>query len=238
MRSKGPQFVGLVMQVVEWLFWMTAFKSSTGGECDPDSKDSVTNQRKIILELRKQMPVIEEAYQLLGVPTPDMVAKSDRIVKSCFASPDCKIDGFLDCIDCCIAMALDPYDSPTLVCLDIGAHHSTIDEDFLLKRLPDADIKPLPQPFTTHGIGGGREVDETYAILDIYVPATVAGAENLANMTHQFTVVKDKENPVLLGSDLILMHGIIIDPGAGKITISSCQWAVASLILRSHRIMQ
>lgn len=238
LRSRNDSLGFAVMRVVEWAFWMAMF----GWLKEPISLlDSLfqdkERRRRAKVELQTVRKTMSEMLEMLGFQNLANIG-ARYIIKSIKPAMDCRFTGYVQSVGSLIAIQFSISSAPVGICLDSGAPFSSIDEGFLHDMNSKTVCQPLPQPFDSYGVGGGVVRTEKFAILEIYIPATVDGSYVLASISHQFEITSNAITRMLIGQDLITRHGIVMDPANEGIVITKCKGAKARLYALQGQIEQ
>jgi hypothetical protein len=133
-----------------------------------------------------------------------------------------------------------PQGKQTYIIPDNGTSTTIAEHAFLLEYLPDINIRTFPQAMTASGVTGDYVVKE-WAFVNMYLIAVDprSGEEILAQISHQVEVMDDmksgsveghfNEAAMLLGLDVMRMHGMVLDAGRGRLVIRGCEDAEVTL---------
>ena len=134
--------------------------------------------------------------------------------------------------DCEIDIRMSHHGEEVSVVLDTGAQVSWMDRDTLMRLAPETTLHRFEGQYFMAVVGRRRRV-EAYAMLDIFVPATVHGRNVLVKIPGRINVISSAGFAMLFGMDLIMQHHIRIDPAAQTVIIGRAECASAPVRCRA-----
>lgn len=106
---------------------------------------------------------------------------------------------------------------------------TTISPAWLQQYAPHLDIHPT-EPITLRGVGSDTNVSTRYVSLSLSFPATDKhGQSVIVKLYMEAHILDTYSGPALVGMDVIVPEGIMIDPTRRLATVHSCQQAAISI---------
>ena len=112
---------------------------------------------------------------------------------------------------------------------------SLVDRQFLLKKCPNVKISTMVTPIKVRGIGSASHAANEFALVEFYLPGT---KNKVAYFQRKVHLVDNLKANLLLGIDVLVPEGIIMDLAAKTATVTSCRSVIVLLSIetRSPRI--
>jgi hypothetical protein len=223
--------LGVVSAMMESFFWLVLFDygnhiPSFWIECEVTDRESAQLKRNF----EKMKDTMAKMYGMLKLRVPDCLnTTSTLVVASKVPVVISELAGYAEFLEVYVLAGFSRTGERVSWCLDTGACRSSIDRKLLLEMYPEAKVSLYPNPWTSHGIGGGSRSELGYTMLDLYVDCKVRNDDAIAMMTFQVDVVDDEACSPFLGADFIEAHGIIINTRDSIIKIGRCQNAIAPI---------
>lgn len=119
-----------------------------------------------------------------------------------------------------IRVSLDsPRNEASWVCLDTGCGMSLVDRKFLFKNAPTVEVSKMESPIKVRGMGSKTYDASEFAVVDFYI-LTEAGT--FAHFQREIHIVDDLSANLLLGTDIAVPEGWVIDLETQKLTLPHC----------------
>ncbi|RKF74956.1 hypothetical protein GcM1_236010 [Golovinomyces cichoracearum] len=118
---------------------------------------------------------------------------------------------------------------PQDICLDTGCTMSLIDEEFLIQQSPQAKVMSLVRAIPVSGIGKNVHYCDKFVRLTIFFP----GETKIAAIEAEFHLFKNLAAKMLVGTDILASHGIIIDLNSGIAKTTSREDITISVSIHS-----
>ena len=111
----------------------------------------------------------------------------------------------------------------TSVCLDTDCGFTLADKDWILSQVPCSEIKSMDNPLHVRGIGTATHLSKDF----IHVPFYFPGMDNngkpvLAEIRREVHLIEGLKAKMLVGNDILVPEGFILDLSNKEATISSC----------------
>lgn len=109
-------------------------------------------------------------------------------------------------------------------CWDTGCNSSLISRTFLLKHLPDIEIRKMATPLRVKGIGDKIETSTEYVQLKMWVPGVdkETGKPAYAVMERELHIVEALAPNILMGTDIMVPEKSTINLDKKTLFIGSC----------------
>lgn len=130
-------------------------------------------------------------------------------------------------IYCTIKASLTEFGHCELICLDSGNTVTLVDRQWLLQQKPDARIQRMDKPIGVRGVENGRVEAAEFVILELFIPGEYDEEGMIKTAKAKLTVeahIMDKlAANMLLGSDVLVPNGMIIDGEKRELRIQACK---------------
>jgi hypothetical protein len=133
-----------------------------------------------------------------------------------------------------IAILASPTQPPEFVSADSGCRMSCVDETWFKENYPDSHVASMNIPIKVRGIGSTVYPSRQYSVAKIYIPAKKEGLDILVELLGEFHFVQGLGCHMLLGNDIMVPNGIILDLAEKKLKIPSCG-ASAEIRIRNRQ---
>lgn len=111
----------------------------------------------------------------------------------------------------------------TSVCLDTGCGSTLADKDWIMSQIPRSEIKSMANPLHVRGIGAATHLSKDYIHVPFYFPGTNNdGKPVLAEIRREVHLVEGLKAKMLVGNDILVPEGFVLDLSNKAATISSC----------------
>jgi transposase InsO family protein len=114
-------------------------------------------------------------------------------------------------------------------CFDTGCSITLVDEDFLSRISPDAEIQYRSKPVDVKGIGDDTHQTAKFTQIAVRMKATLKGKEAILTLHFELHIVRGLRANILFGTDMMARHQIAIDVGRHRAVIGSCHDAIVDL---------
>jgi hypothetical protein len=104
-----------------------------------------------------------------------------------------------------------------------------IDEGFLHRFAPQAEIYQHESDISVHGIGSDNHVVKSYVRIWVYMKAVSKEKPIAVKLLLELHIVRDLRANMLIGTDMMARHQIAIDIGRHRAVIGSCNDAKVEL---------
>lgn len=109
------------------------------------------------------------------------------------------------------------------ICVDTGCSLGIVDQGFLNRHYPGAEIHKSKQPIKIRGIGSKIHQGSGFVTISLYLRGQLDTKEARAQITREFHVVPDLRANVLLGIDTLVPEAMVIDLPSKALIIGSCR---------------
>lgn len=108
-------------------------------------------------------------------------------------------------------------------CADTGTGVTLADKSWMLRQIPDLEIKKMSSSLRVKGLGSSMHNTDEYVLVPMYLPAKKEdGVKVLCCIRREIHLVKDLKANMLMGNDILGPERIILDMGKGNAFIGSC----------------
>ena len=108
-------------------------------------------------------------------------------------------------------------------CADTGCPMTLFDRGKLLQLLPDIRLQRLASPIPVRGLGDTVHQTHEYANVSFLIEGELDGKPATAELSGEVHVVDKLRANMLMGNDMIVPHGIVLDPANHRMTIGECK---------------
>jgi hypothetical protein len=109
-----------------------------------------------------------------------------------------------------------------------------VDEIWFKKNYSGAHVATMNVPIKVRGIGSTEHPSHQYSVVKIYLPAKKEGVNVLIELLSEFHFVQGLGCHMLIGNDIMVPNGIILDLASKKLKVPSCS-ASADIQIRNRQ---
>jgi hypothetical protein len=124
--------------------------------------------------------------------------------------------------------------TPEEICLDSGCSSTLIDKAFLQRHLPKVETYTRDNcPLTVRGIGDRKHVIDQYVHIHVFIRGIFQNQIVLLKFPIEANITEDLRANMLIGTDVLGPHQILLDIFNAKAIARTCQNATIPLRIRA-----